>query len=83
MKKVALVLVSVLLAATAFAFEFKHPNLRDAHQAAEAAIHHIEMAQQANKGVEFGGHAERAIELLRQAQHELAEAERYRDTHGR
>lgn len=72
---------AVFVATAAFAYEIHHPNLRDAHQAAEMAIHHIEEAQKANRGVEFGGHAGRAISLLQQAQEELVEADRWNDAH--
>ena len=81
MKKVSVVLAGALVATAAFGFEFAHPNLKDAYGAAGSAIHHIELAQANNKGVEFGGHAEKAIELLRHARVELEEAEKYRDSH--
>ena len=58
-----------------------HPNLRDAHQAAETAIKHVQEAQAANKGIEFGGHAEKAIELFKHAQQELVEADKYNEMH--
>ncbi len=81
MKKTSIALLAVLVTTAAFAFEFHHPNLRDANDAAENAVKHIQEAQAANKGVEFGGHAEKAIDLLRHAQRELAEAERFNDEH--
>lgn len=83
MKKVSIVLAGALVATAAFGYEFAHPNLRDADGAIGNAIHHIELAQSANRGVEFGGHAEKAIELLRHAREELEESERYRDSHRR
>jgi len=83
MKKTNIALFSALIATAAFGFEFHHPNLRDANKAAETAIAHIQEAQAANKGVEFGGHAEKAIELLKQTQQELMEAEKYVDMHAK
>ena len=78
----ALLIGSVsLLAAVAFAYDIHHPNLRDAHAETEQAVHHIEAAQKANKG-EFGGHAGKAIEHLRQAQAEIIEADKWNDAHG-
>ncbi|MBV8340984.1 MAG: hypothetical protein JO173_01260 [Gammaproteobacteria bacterium] len=82
MKKVLLAsLLSLAVAAVAYAYDITHPNLRDAYAAAEQAIHHIQRAQQANQGVEFGGHAEKAIEHFRAAQAELVEGDKYNDSH--
>lgn len=82
MKKFAIASLSAVLVATvAMAYEIHHPNLRDAHAAAENAIHHIGLAQAANKGVEFGGHAEKAIDLLRHAQEEIVEGDKWNDAH--
>ena len=84
MKKVVIASLSATLVTTvALAYEIRHPNLRDAHHEAGNAIHHIEDAQRANKGIEFGGHAEKAIELLRHAQEELVEGDQYNDAHHR
>jgi len=85
MKKVVFVgsLLSILLATVAYTYDIRHPNLRDAYGAAEQAIKHVQLAQQANKGVEFGGHAEKAIEHLKQAQNELIEGDKYNDAHHR
>ncbi|HTV79977.1 MAG TPA: hypothetical protein VMF03_17125 [Steroidobacteraceae bacterium] len=84
MKKVIIAAMSATLVTTvALAYEIHHPNLRDAHHEAENAIHHIEAAQKNNIGHEFGGHAEKAIDLLRHAQEELDEADRYNDAHHR
>ena len=63
------------------AYNITHPNLKDAYGSAEQAIQHIQEAQQANKGVEFGGHANNAIELFKKAQNELIEADKYNDSH--
>ena len=73
--------LSILVATAVYAYEIHHPNLRDAYGAAENAIHHIQAAQQANKGIEFGGHAEKAIEHLKAAQAELVEGDKYNDAH--
>ena len=81
MKKFAVLAVGLTLATVAVAYEIKHPNLRDAMGAADNAIKHIKSAQANNKGVEFGGHAEKAIELLTQAQQEIAEGDRYNESH--
>jgi hypothetical protein len=84
MKKAVLIgSLSILLASVAYTYDIRHPNLKDAHMAAEQAIHHIQAAQQANKGVEFGGHAEKAIAHLKQAQAELVEADKWNDAHGK
>jgi predicted translin family RNA/ssDNA-binding protein len=81
MRKTAVVLASVLLATAAASYEIHHPNLRDAYQAAEVAIKHVEEAQAANKGVEFGGHADKAINALQHAQQELVEGDKFNDAH--
>ena len=80
MKKIVIASLSAVFVTTvALAYEIHHPNLRDAHHEAENAIHHIQDAQANNKGVEFGGHAEKAIDLLRHAQEELVEADKFND----
>jgi peptidoglycan hydrolase CwlO-like protein len=82
MKKIIIAsLCASLVTTIALAYEIHHPNLRDAHHEAENAIMHIQDAQKANKGIEFGGHAEKAIELLRHAQEELVEGDKYNDAH--
>ena len=82
MKRIAIASLSAaFVTAVALAYDIHHPNLRDAHRAAEMAIHHIETAQRDNRRVEFGGHAKRAIELLRRAQQELVEADQWNDAH--
>ena len=74
--------LSLLMAAVAYAaYNINHPNLKDAYSAAEQAIKHIQAAQQANKGIEFGGHAENALDDLKKAQNELVEADKYNDSH--
>ena len=73
---------SILMATAAYAaYNITHPNLKDAYGAAQQAIQHIQEAQQANKAVEFGGHADNAIELLKKAQSELIEGDKYNDAH--
>jgi hypothetical protein len=73
--------LAALIATAAYAYDITHPNLRDAYGAAEQGIRHIKEAQQANKGVEFGGHAEKAIDLFKQAQAELIEGDKYNSAH--
>ncbi|MGB6308677.1 MAG: hypothetical protein WBF89_12895 [Steroidobacteraceae bacterium] len=82
MNKIVIASLSAVLVTTvAFAYEIHHPNLRDAYGAADTAIHHIQEAQAANKGVEFGGHADKALDALRHAQAELIEADKWNDAH--
>jgi peptidoglycan hydrolase CwlO-like protein len=82
MQKTLLTGLSILVATVAFGYNITHPNLNDAYGAAEQAIKHIQQAQQqASKGVEFGGHADKAIELFQQAENELIQADKYNDAH--
>ncbi|HEY2779386.1 MAG TPA: hypothetical protein VGI90_01315 [Steroidobacteraceae bacterium] len=83
MNKVAIASLSLLVTTLAMAYEIRHPNLRDAHAAAENAIHHVQAAQATNKRVGFGGHAEKAVDALRLAQQELAEADKWNEEHRR
>jgi hypothetical protein len=74
--------ISLLLAATAaYAYNITHPTLRDAHSLADQAIKQIEQAQHEAKGVEFGGHADKAIDFFRKAQAELVASDQYNDAH--
>ena len=73
--------LSILVATVAFAYNITHPNLKDAYDSADGAIRHIEEAYQANKEIKFGGHAEKAKDLLNQAKAELIEADKYNDAH--
>ena len=73
--------MTVLIATAAYAYDMTHPNLKDAYSSAQQAIQHIQAAQQANKGIEFGGHAEKALDLFKQAESELIEADKYNDSH--
>jgi hypothetical protein len=75
--------LSVLLASVSYSADIRHPNLKEANSMAEQAIHHIQSAQQANKAVEFGGHAEKAIDHLKQAQAELVEADQWNEAHSK
>lgn len=84
MKKVVLAgSLSILIGAVAYSYDITHPNLKEAHGLAEQAIRHVQLAQQAakEKGLEFGGHAEKAIDLFTKAQAELVEADKYNDAH--
>ncbi|SFM94659.1 hypothetical protein [Variovorax sp. OV329] len=63
-------------ASAAEPYGLSHPNFQAAEDAAQAAINHIHGAQNVN-GPTFGGHAGRAIELLQQAQSEIAIADQF------
>ncbi len=56
----------------------RHPNLAEAQQHVVQAYNKTVAAQQANKD-ELGGHAEKAIQLLDQANHELKAAAEFAD----
>lgn len=58
----------------------RHANLAAAQHHVVEAWAKITEAQQANKD-RLGGHAEKAIQLLEQANHELKEAAEYADQH--
>ena len=58
----------------------KHANLAAAQHHIGEAFEKIQEAQRMNKD-ELGGHAEKAIELLNQANHELKEAAEFADHH--
>lgn len=74
--------LSLLLAATvAYAYNITHPTLKEAHGLAEQAIKQVEEAQKDAKGVDFGGHAQTAVDLFRKAQAELVAADQYNDSH--
>ena len=55
-----------------------HPNLAEAQQHVVQAYNKTVEAQQANKD-KLGGHAEKAIQLLDQANHELKAAAEFAD----
>jgi hypothetical protein len=58
----------------------RHPNLAAAQHHIGEAMEKVREAQKANKD-ELGGHAERALELLSQADHELKEGAEFKDHH--
>ena len=58
----------------------RHANLAEAQHHVVQAYAKIVEAQKANKD-RLGGHAEKAIQLLEQANHELKEAAEYADHH--
>ncbi|HYP84490.1 hypothetical protein [Variovorax sp.] len=64
------------LSACAASYALSHPNFQHAEDALQAAINHIHGAQNVN-GPTFGGHAGRAIELIQQAQSEVAIADEF------
>ncbi len=58
----------------------RHANLAEAQHHVVQAYEKIVEAQKANKD-QLGGHAEKATQLLEQANHELKEAAEYADHH--
>lgn len=77
-------LVGVTLAAglgfsTAYAQFFRHPHLRAADQAADAAIQQMQTAHNGDDW--FGGHRVRAIQLLQQAREQMRLSARFADHH--
>jgi hypothetical protein len=58
----------------------RHPNLAAAQHHIGEAMEKVREAQKANKD-EMGGHAEKALELLSQADHELKEGAEFKDHH--
>lgn len=82
MKKIVIAsLGTVLVTTVALAYEVHHPNLRDAYGATENAIQHIKEAQANNRGEEFGGHAQSAIDALQRAEQEIMAADKWNDAH--
>ena len=82
MKRIVIAsLCGVLVTTVAVAYEIHHPNLRDAYAATETAMRHVQEAQAANKGLEFGGHAANALTALKQAEAELIQADKWNDAH--
>ena len=81
MKKIVIAALSVVLTSIALGYEIHHPNLKSAYADAENAIQHIHAAQAANKGVEFSGHADLALEALKHVEQELIEGDKYNDAH--
>jgi hypothetical protein len=64
------------LSACAASFALSHPNFQSAEEALQAAINHIHGAQHVN-GPTFGGHADRAVQLIQQAQSEISIADEF------
>ena len=58
----------------------RHPDLAAAQHHVNEAYLKTEEAQHANKD-QLGGHAQKALELLSQASHELKEAAEFKDHH--
>jgi hypothetical protein len=82
MKKLVVAsLAAIAVTTVAMAYDLHHPNLRDAYGATENAIHHIQAAQAHNKGLEFGGHAEKALAALQRAQEELIAGDQWNEAH--
>ena len=69
----------LLAGSVALAFWEHHPHLQAAHERIETAIAELERANDGHK--QFGGHRERAEQLLRDAQREIHEAAVYADSH--
>ena len=67
---------AALLTGCAASYALSHPNFENAEQALQVALNHIRGAQQVN-GPTFGGHAARAIQLIQQAQQEVAISDEY------
>ena len=71
-----------LLGAPAFAQELKgHPHLKAAHNRIENALKDLAAANDGK--VEFGGHREKAEELLKQALQEIVAAADFANAHGK
>ncbi len=68
--------LGAMLTACATAYALSHPNFQAADEGIQTALNRIRAAQQVN-GPNFGGHADRAIELLEQARTELSIADEY------
>ncbi|MEM5312749.1 hypothetical protein [Paraburkholderia sp. JHI869] len=73
--------LAVCCATTAFAAPpSQYPNLETAQQLIDQSSSHIEAARKDHRA-QFGGHAERALQLLQQAKDELREAAVYNERH--
>ncbi|HXW83711.1 MAG TPA: hypothetical protein VEJ86_04855 [Candidatus Binataceae bacterium] len=82
MKKVAIggVVAGVLLfGSMALAFWESHPHLRAAHDRVDGAIAELRAANDGRR--QYGGHRDRAEQLLHDAQREIHEAAEYADAH--
>jgi hypothetical protein len=69
----ALVAASFLIASTADAAAPKRPNLQAAHQLVLKAMAKIDAAQK-NSEDKLGGHGQKALDLLKQAEDQLNQA---------
>lgn len=68
--------LAITLTACATAYALSHPNFQAADASIQNAQARIRAAQQEN-GLAFGGHADRAAQLLEQARQELSIADEY------
>jgi hypothetical protein len=75
--------LSILTATVAFSYTITHPDLKNAHDLADQAIRQVQGAQQkeATGGVDFGGHAQKAIDLFTEAKKELNAGDQYNNEH--
>ena len=82
MNRIAITAAALCLAtAAAFAGPLRgHPNLEAAHQDIKAAIEKVSKAQVANE-FDMGGHAQKAKELLAEAEHEITVAAEVANEH--
>ena len=81
MKKLIIAAASLLIATSAFA---GHPEIEKADKAVENAIRDIDNAQkwhEEHHHPEFGGHANKAKELLHEAIKQLREGDHWNDEH--
>lgn len=76
-------LLATAIATVAYSYSITHPDLKNAHDLAEQAIKQVEGAQHSENtgGAAFGGHANKAISLLTEAQKEMAAADEYNNAH--
>ncbi|HVN27742.1 MAG TPA: hypothetical protein VMT64_04610 [Candidatus Binataceae bacterium] len=82
MKKVLFggVIGATMMAATvALAFWEHHPHLHAAHQRIEEAI--IELRQANDGRIQYGGHRDRAEQMLLDAQKQIHDAAEFADSH--
>ena len=83
MKKLILagaVTMLLLAGSAAYAHPPKHPNLADAHELVVKAMEKIGQAQKENPKGDLGGHAQKAKDLLTQAEAEIKAAITEADT---
>jgi len=83
MRRVGLIAIMVamgFIASGAMAELAHHPELKKAHETLETALQHLKQANDHEKS-EFGGHRNKAEQLIREAQREINEAAQWADTH--